>query len=101
MRTARTVLIAVAIALLQCGVALAQTGTCAGMTVGQLASLNGFVPFQGTSSLWNTDISAASVDPNSTNIINFIGASVTLHPDFGSGTYNGQTIGIQIGRAHV
>ncbi len=94
MRAARTVLIAVAIAVLQCGVAFAQTGTCAGMTVGQLTSLNGFVPFQGTSSLWNTDISAAPVDPNSANIINFIGASVTLHPDFGSGTYNRHTIGI-------
>ena len=73
--------------------ALAQ-GTCAGMTAGQLTSLNGFVPFQGTGSLWNTDISSAPVDPNSGNIINFIGSTVTLHPDFGSGTYNGQTIGI-------
>ena len=25
------------------------------------------------------------IDPNSDNIINFIGANVTLHPDFGSG----------------
>ena len=32
---------------------------------------------------WNVDISAAPVDPNSTNFINFIGASVGLHPDFG------------------
>ena len=63
------------------------------MTVGQLTSLNGFVPFP-PDSLWNTDISAAAVDPNSANIINFIGSGVTLHPDFGSGTYAGHSIGI-------
>jgi hypothetical protein len=73
--------------------AFAQAGTCAGMTVGQLTSLNGFVPFP-SSSLWNTDISSASVDSNSANIINHIGSTVTLHPDFGSGTYANQTIGI-------
>ena len=32
---------------------------------------------------WNVDISAAPVDTNSTNFINFIGANVGLHPDFG------------------
>jgi hypothetical protein len=69
-------------------------GTCAGMSTGQLSSLNGYVPFQGTGSLWNTDISAAAVDPNSANIVNSIGATTTLHPDFGSGTYQNQTIGI-------
>jgi hypothetical protein len=63
------------------------------MSLGHLASLNGFVPFP-SASLWNTDISAAPVDPNSANYINYIGASVTLHPDFGSGTYAGQSIGI-------
>jgi hypothetical protein len=34
------------------------------------------------------------VDSNSTAIINFIGASTPLHPDFGAGLYAGQTIGI-------
>jgi hypothetical protein len=34
------------------------------------------------------------VDPNSDNIINFIGSTVTLHPDFGSGTFHNQTLGI-------
>jgi hypothetical protein len=83
------------IALLSYGAAAAQSaGTCAGMSVGQLTSLNGFVPFQSTNSPWSTDISTANVDPNSANIINFIGTAVTLHPDFGSGTYNSQTIGI-------
>jgi hypothetical protein len=32
---------------------------------------------------WNVDISSAPVDPNSANFINFIGATVGLHPDFG------------------
>src|SRR5437773_2949345 len=76
-----------------CGTSFSQAGTCSGMTVGQLTSLNGFVPFQSTS-LWNTDISAAAVDPNSTNYINFIGSTITLHPDFGAGTFHNQTIGI-------
>src|ERR1700758_4439345 len=79
--------------LLLSGVAFSQAGTCSGMTVGQLTSLNGFVPFP-SNSLWNTDISGAPVDPNSTNYINFIGSTVTLHPDFGAGTFHNQTIGI-------
>ena len=73
--------------------AFAQAGTCSGMSLGPLAPLNGFVPFP-ASNLWNTDISSAPVDPNSANIINYIGANVTLHPDFGSGLYAGQSMGI-------
>jgi len=79
--------------LLYAGTAFGQSGTCSGMSLGQGANLNGFVPFP-SSSLWNTDISAAPVDPNSANIINFIGSTVTLHPDFGAGTFHNQTIGI-------
>jgi hypothetical protein len=89
----RSFLLAIAVLFVLPGVSFAQTGSCAGMTVGQLTSLNGFVPFS-SSSLWNTDISAAPVDPNSANYINFIGSTVTLHPDFGSGTFHNQTIGI-------
>jgi hypothetical protein len=63
------------------------------MSLGAGASLNGFIPFP-SSNLWNTDISATAVDPNSANIINFIGSTVTLHPDFGAGTFHNQTIGI-------
>jgi len=56
---------------------------CNGMSVGQTASLNGFVPFTSTS-LWNTDISSAPVDPNSNTIIsNWVG-SVNVHPDWGT-----------------
>ena len=66
---------------------------CSAMQPGQEGSLGGFVPFP-ASSLWNTDISSAPVDPNSAALINFIGPSVGLHPDFGSGEYNGSIIGI-------
>jgi hypothetical protein len=69
-------------------------GTCAGMIPGQIGSLNGFVPFQGTTSLWSTNIANEPVDPNSANIIGYIGVSKTLHPDFGSGLYDGQSMGI-------
>ena len=56
---------------------------CNVMSTGPGASLNGFVPFSG-SSLWNTDISSAPVDPNSGAIItNWVG-SVNMHPDWGT-----------------
>src|SRR6266496_4060034 len=86
-------LVSAVVLLVWTGTVSAQSGTCPGMTVGQLTSLNGFVPFPSTN-LWNTDISAAPVDANSANYINFIGGTVTLHPDFGSGTFQRQSIGI-------
>lgn len=79
--------------LIYSATAFGQNGTCSGMSLGQGANLNGFVPFP-SSSLWNTDISTVPVDPNSANIINFIGATVTLHPDFGAGTFHNQSLGI-------
>src|SRR5579862_5707978 len=93
MRRIFTVLLIVAWILSANVFGIAQSGTCSGMSLGQGASLNGFVPFP-SSSLWKKDISTAAVDPNSNNIINFIGSTVTLHPDFGAGTYQHQTIGI-------
>ena len=66
---------------------------CAAMSTGQLSSLNGLRPFA-TDSPWNTDISKSPVDPNSTAIINYIGSTIGLHPDFGSGEYNGSNMGI-------
>src|SRR5712692_1574663 len=42
---------------------------------------------------WNTDISAAPVDPNSTALIASIGMDRGLHPDFGT-VWNGAPNGI-------
>jgi hypothetical protein len=67
--------------------------TCSQIATGVGASLNGFVPFP-ASSLWNQDISRSPVDGNSAAIINFIGGSTAVHPDFGAGLYNGSMIGI-------
>jgi hypothetical protein len=67
--------------------------SCSGMSLGQSASLNGFVPFP-ADNLWNKDISSAPVDSNSAAIISFIGSGIGLHPDFGSGLYNGSSMGI-------
>jgi hypothetical protein len=92
-----SVLVALALSLIACsGVSQATNpgggsggGTgggdlaCSVMSVGPTASLNGFVPFS-SSSLWDTDISSAPVDPNSNSIIsNWVG-SVNLHPDWGN-----------------
>jgi hypothetical protein len=69
------------------------SSSCSQMSVGQGASLNGFLPFP-SDNLWNQNISASPVDPNSAAYINYIGTSVGLHADFGSGEYQGSTIGI-------
>jgi hypothetical protein len=66
---------------------------CSAISVGQGGSLNGFLPFP-ADNLWNQNIASAPVDPNSAAIINYIGASDPVHPDFGSGEYNGSSIGI-------
>jgi hypothetical protein len=44
--------------------------------------------------IWNTPVADLPLDPNSTAFINTIGATRGLHPDFGSGTWNGGPIGI-------
>ena len=93
MRTLLKTWLMMTILLTAVATAFGQAGSCSGMSLGPGANLNGFVPFP-ASSLWNTDISTAQVDPNSANIINFIGSTVTLHPDFGAGTFHNQTIGI-------
>ena len=70
-----------------------QASACSGMAVGAGGSLNGFRPFPANNA-WNQDISSAAVDPNSASYINFIGTTVPIHPDFGSGEYQGSFIGI-------
>jgi len=44
--------------------------------------------------IWNTPVDQLVVSPNSSTYVNRIGAGSPLHPDFGSGTYNGGPIGI-------
>lgn len=66
---------------------------CSGISVGQGGSLNGFLPFP-ADNLWNQNIANAPVDPNSAAIINFIGGTAAVHPDFGSGEFDGSIIGI-------
>src|SRR3984893_3421361 len=66
---------------------------CSAMSTGQGASLNGFRPF-GSDNLWNQDISGSPVDANSGAIINFIGPTIGMHADFGSGMYQVSIIGI-------
>jgi hypothetical protein len=79
-------------ALLLSFAAFAQS-SCSQMSLGRGASLNGFIPFP-ADNLWNQNVFNSSLDPNSDAIINFIGSNTPLHPDFGAGLYNGQTIGI-------
>jgi hypothetical protein len=57
-------------------------GSCGNMSTGNLASLNGYLPFS-SSSAWNTNIASAPVDPNSGTIISALTGS-HLHPDFSS-----------------
>jgi hypothetical protein len=66
---------------------------CSAISLGQGGSLNGFLPFP-ADNLWNKNIASAPVDPNSAAIINYIGTTDPVHPDFGSGEYNGSSIGI-------
>ncbi len=54
----------------------------------------GGCPLFPANNIWNTDISTLPVAANSGTIIASIGPSGHLHPDFGSGTYNGEPIGI-------
>jgi hypothetical protein len=72
-----------------CNVVLAQTvGSNEGGTVPQP------VPEFPANNWWNTDISRAPVDPNSLNFIRHIGATRTLHPDFGGNATYGSTYAI-------
>ncbi|WP_295761644.1 hypothetical protein [Undibacterium sp.] len=57
------------------------------------ANLNGALPFPADNA-WNTDISAAALDPNSDALIASIGLTAGVHPDFGAGLYAGAPIGI-------
>ena len=73
------------------------SGTCDGMSLGTsvagTADLNGFVPFQsatGMTTLWNTNIANAAVDPNNAAIQTTAGYSgLSTHVNFGSSPDDG------------
>ncbi|WP_437206531.1 hypothetical protein [Planctomicrobium sp. SH664] len=61
--------------------------------LGHGASLGGKLPFP-PDNPWNQPIDHLPVDPMSDVIINKIGRDKNVHPDFGSGEWNGAPIGI-------
>jgi hypothetical protein len=92
-RLAAAAAIAMVWAQLARGASAAIYGSMAKASLGVGASLHGAVPFPAAYA-WNTDISAAPTDPNSAALIAAIGLNAGLHPDFGSGLYDGAIIGI-------
>jgi len=71
----------------------ARYGDFSSAALGIGAALNGAIAFP-SDNAWNSDISGASVDPNSAALIASIGAGTGLHADFGAGLYQGSPIGI-------
>jgi hypothetical protein len=51
-------------------------------------------PVLPANNIWNTAIDQLPASPNSSTWVNTIGATKTVHADFGSGLYNGAPIGI-------
>jgi hypothetical protein len=75
--------------LVLCAAGSAQAQTCSAMSVGNGASLNGFVPFP-SSNLWNTNISSLTPDPNSAAIVAAAGfTGLSTHVNFGSSVVDG------------
>ena len=56
--------------------------------------MEGNCPVFPADNIWNTRIDQLPVHPSSSTWVTTIGPSLPLHPDFGSGTYNGEPIGI-------
>ena len=54
----------------------------------------GGCPVLPANNIWNTPIDHLPVKSDSQTLVNTIGATATMHADFGSGTYNGGPIGI-------
>jgi len=51
-------------------------------------------PLLPADSIWNARVDALPVDPNSASYVASIGATATVHPDFGAGQWDGGPIGI-------
>jgi hypothetical protein len=72
----------------------------AGFAIGLASLATGQTPVVGNctvfpaDNIWNTRIDQLPVSPSSATWVSTIGPSSPMHPDFGSGTYNGEPIGI-------
>jgi hypothetical protein len=64
---------------------------CASSTCGQVPA---DCPLFPSDNIWNTPIDALPVDARSADYVASIGLDTGLHPDFGSGLYEGQPLGI-------
>jgi hypothetical protein len=65
-----------------------------GAALAQAAPSISGCPVLPPNNIWNTPIDQLPVDPNSSQYITSMGASTGVHPDFGSGTWDGGPIGI-------
>jgi hypothetical protein len=68
--------------------AMAAQGYAQGPTIGPTC------PVFPADHIWNTPIDTLPVSPSSSTWVNTIGPSAPLHPDFGSGLYDGEPMGI-------
>src|ERR1700676_3300814 len=64
----------------------------AGVVAAQTPTISNCMVFP-ADNIWNTRIDQLPVHPSSSTWVNTVGAASPLHPDFGSGLYNGQPIG--------
>jgi hypothetical protein len=71
----------------------ALAGALAGLAAAQPPTI-GNCPVFPADNIWNTRIDQLPVSPNSSTWVNTIGTTTHLHPDFGSGLYNNEPIGI-------
>jgi chitodextrinase len=65
-----------------------------GIAYAQSGPVLGGCPVLPANNVWNTPVDSLPVDANSSAYITTIGASRTLHPDFGAGLWDGGPIGI-------
>jgi uncharacterized membrane protein YgcG len=66
----------------------------AGVSTAQIGPTLEGCPVFPENNIWNTSVADLPLDPQSSTFINTIGPTQGLHPDFGSGTWNGGPIGI-------
>jgi hypothetical protein len=75
--------------LLLCAAGSAHAQTCSALSLGNGASLNGFVPFPSTNA-WNTNVASLTPDPNSAAIVAAAGfTGLSTHVNFGSSVPDG------------